>query len=157
MLAIVIQKSPMIDWHAFAPEVVIIIGALTILIADLFLKKRSSWKTSNIAALTFLVALIPVITLAIDGTNRSMFGGSYIVDNQALAFKAFFLVGAYISVLLSGDYIREGDYFQAEFWFLLTMSVLGMSTLSSSRDLISICFYRDCYYSNIRLGILAKT
>ncbi|MBP9115037.1 MAG: NADH-quinone oxidoreductase subunit N [Acidimicrobiia bacterium] len=138
MLAIVIQKSPMIDWHAFAPEVVIIIGALTILIADLFLKKRSSWKTSNIAALTFLVALIPVITLAIDGTNRSMFGGSYIVDNQALAFKAFFLVGAYISVLLSGDYIREGDYFQAEFWFLLTMSVLGMSTLSSSRDLISL-------------------
>ena len=135
MLAV---NSPAIDWHAFAPEVVIAIGAIVILIADLFLKKRSSWKTSNIAALTFLAALIPVVTLALDGANRSMFGGAYIVDNQALAFKAFFLIGAYISVLLAGDYIREGDYFQAEFWFLLTMSVLGMTSIASARDFISL-------------------
>jgi NADH-quinone oxidoreductase subunit N len=135
MLAV---NSPAIDWHAFAPEVVIAIGAIVILIADLFLKKRTSWKTSNIAALTFLVALIPVVTLALDGANRSMFGGAYVVDNQALAFKAFFLIGAYISVLLAGDYIREGDYFQAEFWFLLTMSVLGMTSIASARDFISL-------------------
>lgn len=135
MLAV---NSPAIDWHAFAPEVVIGIGAIVILIADLFLKKRTSWKTSNIAALTFLVALIPVVTLALDGANRSMFGGAYVVDNQALAFKAFFLIGAYISVLLAGDYIREGDYFQAEFWFLLTMSVLGMTSIASARDFISL-------------------
>jgi NADH-quinone oxidoreductase subunit N len=109
MLAI---SSPLIDWHAFAPELVLVAGAIAILIVDLFLKKRSSWKTSKIAALTFLVALIPVVTLAFDGADRSMFGGAYIVDNQALAFKAFFLIGAYICVLLSSDYIREGDFFQ---------------------------------------------
>ena len=134
MLAI---SSPLIDWHAFAPELVLVAGAIAILIVDLFLKKRSSWKTSKIAALTFLVALIPVVTLAFDGADRSMFGGAYIVDNQALAFKAFFLIGAYICVLLSSDYIREGDFFQSEFWFLMTASVLGMSALTSSRDLIS--------------------
>lgn len=138
MLSEVTQNSPAIDWHGIAPELIVVIGALTILIVDLFLKKRSSWKTSNIAALTFLAALIPVVTLALDGANRTMFNGAYVVDNQALAFKAFFLIGAYICVLLSGDYIREGDYFQAEFWFLLTMSVLGMTTLASSRDLISL-------------------
>lgn len=50
MLAI---SSPLIDWHAFAPELVLVAGAIAILIVDLFLKKRSSWKTSKIAALTF--------------------------------------------------------------------------------------------------------
>ena len=39
MLAI---SSPLIDWHAFAPELVLVAGAIAILIVDLFLKKRSA-------------------------------------------------------------------------------------------------------------------
>ncbi len=48
-----------------------------------------------------------------------MFGGAYVVDNYALALKAFFLVATYITILLSVDYIDEGDYYQGEFYFLL--------------------------------------
>lgn len=134
----VIDKAPAIDWHALAPEIVLACVAILVLVIDLFLKKRTSWRSSNVAAIGLLAALIPVITLAIDGTNRSLFGGAFVVDNYALAFKAFFIIGAYITVLIGGDYIREGDYFQSEFWFLLLCSVLGMSALASSRDLISL-------------------
>lgn len=138
MVLAIADKAPLIDWHALAPEITLACVAILVLVFDLFLKKSSSWRTSKFAAIGILAALIPVITLAIDGTNRSLFGGAYVVDNFALAFKAFFIIGAYLVVLIGADYIREGDYFQSEFWFLLLVSVLGMSAISSSRDLISI-------------------
>jgi len=138
MVLAIAEKAPLIDWHALAPEIMLASVAILILIIDLFLKKSSSWRSSNVAAIGILASLIPVITLAIDGTNRSLFGGAFVVDNFALAFKAFFIIGAYLVVLIGGDYIREGDYFQSEFWFLAVVSVMGMSALASSRDLISI-------------------
>ena len=85
-----------------------------------------------------LAALIPVITLAFDGTRRELFGGAFVVDNYALALMGFFLVVAYVSLLMSADYIGEGDYYQGEFYFLLLTSVLGMIVMASARDLISI-------------------
>ena len=50
----------------------------------------------------------------------------------------FFLVVAYLSILMSADYIGEGDYYQGEFYFLLLTSVLGLVVMASARDLISI-------------------
>lgn len=135
---IMTNVAPAIDWHALAPEITLAVVAILVLIVDLFLSKRSAWKTSNVAAIGLLVSLIPVITLALDGSNRSLFSGAYVVDNYALAFKAFFIIGGYLVVLLGADYIREGDYFKSEFWFLMLVSILGMSSLASSRDLITL-------------------
>ena len=97
-----------------------------------------AWTSSRIASIGVLAALIPVITLAFDGARRELFGGAFVVDNYALALMGFFLVVAYISILLSADYIGEGDYYQGEFYFLLLTSVLGMVVMASARDLISI-------------------
>ena len=130
--------NPAIDWHAFAPDIVLVATVVVILLADLLLPDRSVWQTSRIAAVGVLGALIPVITLAVDGHNRSMFGGAYVVDNYAIALKGFFLVVAYITILISVDYISEGDYYQGEFYFLLITAVLGMSVMTSARDLITL-------------------
>ena len=68
-----------------------------------------------------------------------MFGGAYVVDNYALALKALLpRRRATSSMLLSVDYIDEGDYYQGEFYFLLLTSVLGMIVMASARDLITI-------------------
>ena len=85
-----------------------------------------------------LGALIPVLTLAADGADRSMFGGAFVVDNYALVFKGFFLVVAYFALLVSFDYIGEGDYYRGEYYVLLLTSVLGLLVMASARDLISI-------------------
>jgi NADH-quinone oxidoreductase subunit N len=130
--------NPAIDWHAFAPDIVLVATIVVILVADLLLPNRNAWQTSRIAALGVLGALIPVLTLAVDGHNRSMFGGAYVVDNYALALKGFFLIVAYITILISVDYIAEGDYYQGEFYFLLLTSVLGMSIMASGRDLVTL-------------------
>ena len=47
-------------------------------------------------------------------------------------------MAAYVTLLLSVDYIGEGDYYQGEFYFLMLTSVLGMLVMASARDLITI-------------------
>ena len=130
--------SPVFDWHALTPDIVIVATLAIILIADMLLPEREAWRTSTIAAVGLLAALVPIATLAYDGTTRSMFGGAYVVDNYALALKAFFIIAAYITVLISVDYINEGDYYKGEFYFLLLVSTFGMSIMASSRDLVSL-------------------
>jgi NADH-quinone oxidoreductase subunit N len=130
--------NPHIDYHALAPEIVLSATIVVVLVADLLFPDRERWQTSRVATIGVLGALIPVLTLAADGTDRSMFGGAYVVDNYALVFKGFFLVATYVTILLSSDYIAEGDYYQGEYWFLLLTSVLGMVAMASARDLITI-------------------
>ena len=73
-----------------------------------------------------LAALVPVVTLAASGHDRYMFGGAYAVDHYAIALKGFFLVATYITILLSVDYINEGDYYKGEFYVLLLTSAFGL-------------------------------
>ena len=67
-----------------------------------------------------------------------MFGGGFVVDPYSLVFQGFFLAAAYVSMLLSVDYIGDGDYYQGEYYVLLLTSLLGMMVMASARDLVSI-------------------
>ena len=49
-----------------------------------------------------------------------------------------FLIAGYVTVLLSSNYISEGDYWEGEYYLLLVSSVLGMTVMASARDLITI-------------------
>ena len=44
----------------------------------------------------------------------------------------------YVVLLMSADYIEDGDYYEGEFSFLLLSSLLGMVVMSSARDLVTI-------------------
>ncbi len=80
MLGVVAQVAafdrPPIDWHAVAPELVLLaVGAVATLV-DVTLLDRGRKYSPSIAGLGFLAALVPVITLAVDGQDRVMFGGA---------------------------------------------------------------------------------
>ncbi len=129
--------NPSIDYHALAPEIVVTATIIICLLVDLFVPSRPQL-VARIASLGVLGALIPVLTLAADGADRSMFGGAIVVDNYALAFQGFFLVVAYLSLLLSFDEIGEGDYYRGEYYVLMLTSVLGLLVMAMARDLVSI-------------------
>ncbi|HET6835159.1 MAG TPA: NADH-quinone oxidoreductase subunit N [Acidimicrobiales bacterium] len=129
---------PVIDWHALAPELVMTAVLCIVLVADLFLPEDRKAVLPSLAGLGLLAALIPVLTLAVDGADRTMFGGAYVVDNFALVVKALFLVAGYVTVLQSTNYIAEGDYAEGEYYFLLLSSILGMTVMGSARDLVTI-------------------
>jgi NADH-quinone oxidoreductase subunit N len=130
--------TPTVDWHALAPEIVLVGTMVVLVLADAIGLDRSRAFMSALTGLGLLGALIPLATLAADGSVRVMFGGSYVVDSMALVLKALFLVSAYLVVLLSINYVAEGDYWESEYYTLLVCSVLGMTVMASSRDLIGI-------------------
>src|SRR6478735_9380107 len=129
--------NPVFDWHALAPEIILVATIAAVLLADLVVPDRDAWQSSRIASIGVLAALIPVITLAADGDDRFLFGGAYAVDHYALALKGFFLVATYITILISVDYIG-GDYYKGEFYVLLLTSTFGMMIMASARDLITL-------------------
>ncbi len=105
-------NTPLIDWHALAPEIVVSVGGLVLILLDAVKLDRAKPLMAPIADLTLLGALIPLITLAVDGQTRVLFDGSYVVDPMALLLKALFLVSGYVVVLLSTNYVAEGDYWE---------------------------------------------
>jgi len=141
MLALLAQadgfQAPTLDFHALAPEIVLVGALVVVLVADLVME-RDKWLVPVLAGLGVLAALVPVVTLALDGPDRMLFDGAYAVDDYALVFKALFLVAGYLVILLSTNYIAEGDYHEGEYYFLLLSALLGMVVMASARDLISI-------------------
>jgi NADH-quinone oxidoreductase subunit N len=129
---------PEVDFHALAPEIVLTGAIVAVLLADLFTREGARGIVPSIAGLGLLASLVPVLTLAVDGAERAMFGGAYTVDDFSLVLKALFLLSGYVVVLLSTNYIAEGDYAEGEYYFLLLCSILGMVVMASSRDLVSI-------------------
>ncbi|MFM8627149.1 MAG: NADH-quinone oxidoreductase subunit N [Actinomycetota bacterium] len=130
--------APTIDYHALAPEIILAAGIVVVLLADLFLPEARKSLISPLASTSLLAAFIPVLTLALSDGPRMMFDGRYVVDDFSLVIKGLFLLAGYVVVLLSADYLRDGDYHIGEFWFLMLSSLLGMVMMASSRDLVSI-------------------
>lgn len=134
--------APPFDAHAFAPEIVLVAVLALVLVVDLFVDDAGGI-VASLTSWGFLGALVPVATLAWSGHGADVFagsaaGGSYLVDNYALVLKALFLVSGYLVVLLSTNYIGEGDYWESEYYVLLLSSVLGMTIMASARDLITM-------------------
>ncbi len=125
-----------IDYLALSPELIVIATMVTVLALDLMLPRPKKYWTATVAVAGTALALVPLAILAFDGEVRSMFDGSYVVDEFALVLKSLFLVAAYIVFLMSHNYIESERYYQGEYYFLLLASVLGSLVMASSRDLI---------------------
>ncbi len=138
MLAAAGFHVPNLDYHALAPEIVVAATLAVVLVADLFLDDDNKWLLSNVSGWGLLVALFFTIELGARGHTASMVGGAYVVDDFALVLKGLFLVVGYIVLLMSANYVEEGDYYEGEFYFLILCSLLGMVVMSSARDLITI-------------------
>ncbi|MFN3257196.1 MAG: NADH-quinone oxidoreductase subunit N [Ilumatobacter sp.] len=131
--------APPIDWHAIAPELILVVGINLVLFIDLNLSESKKWTMATLSGFVMLAAFIPVVTLALDdGPARELFDGRYVIDDYALVLKALFLLTAYVVILMSQNELEEGNYYQGEFYVLMLCSVLGMVMMTSARDLISI-------------------
>jgi NADH-quinone oxidoreductase subunit N len=125
-----------IDYLALAPELVIVATMLAVFTLDLLLTRPKKFWTATVAVAGTALAAVPLVILAAEGTTRSMFDGSYVVDEFAVILKGVFIVSAYIVLLMSHHYIESDRFYQGEYYFLLLSSVLGSLVMASARDLI---------------------
>ena len=82
MLASLLQgmpfDSPSVDFHALAPELVLTGAIVAVLLADLFTPEGSRGIVPSIAGIGLLAALVPVLTLALDGADRVATSPAYL-------------------------------------------------------------------------------
>ena len=131
--------TPHVDFHAVAPEIILTGVLVVVILYDLFVDETRKFLIPTIAAFGVLGAMLPLISLALEGDDvRTMFGGAYVSDDFALVLKGLFLASGYLVLLMSNRYIEEGDYHRGEYYTLLLSSLLGMVVMCSARDLIGI-------------------
>ncbi|HEY7477253.1 MAG TPA: NADH-quinone oxidoreductase subunit N [Actinomycetota bacterium] len=125
-----------VDYHAIAPPLLLGATVLIVLIVDAFLPARGKWLAMPVSLVGVVASLVAALTLI--GTDTSTFGGHYVVDNFTVLFQIFFLSAAVVVLALSLRYIREGGFYQGEYYFLLLTAFLGCVLMPASRDLLML-------------------
>ena len=126
-----------IDYHAILPELIVSGTLVLALLLDSFTSEGRKASVMVLSLLGAIAALVATFTL-IPGPGRSTFGGMFVVDDFAILFKVFFLTVAIIVLAISLRYVRDGRFYQGEYYFLLMTSFLGCLLMPSSRDLVML-------------------
>jgi len=119
----------------FAPEIILAVLAVLVIILDLFIQ-RKGW----LAALS-IVGLLISAGFAVglwNETPRTIFNSMLAVDNYAVFFKILFSGIAILVILASKDYVSRFPRFQGEYYALILLSALGMMLMASTTELISL-------------------
>ncbi|PWT84587.1 MAG: NADH-quinone oxidoreductase subunit N [Blastocatellia bacterium] len=123
------------DFYYILPELVLTIGALVVLIADVLLPRGSK----ILVAVTLLAIAATVVSLApFANVHVEVANGLLAVDQFALFFKVAFLAAAALTVLMSVRYLEVEGASPGEYYFLILCATLGMMIMASGIDLITI-------------------
>jgi NADH-quinone oxidoreductase subunit N len=120
---------------AILPEILLVVLALVVLIADLVLKEEQRRMLGWVTAGGLLFVIIPLLFFfrPTDGATF-MWGGAIRVDMLGFVFKLLAFFGAAITAILAMDYEVIGK--RGELYLLLIISTLGMSVMVMAADLI---------------------
>jgi NADH-quinone oxidoreductase subunit N len=123
------------------PEITVIITAMAVLVADLFLPERLRRGVSYLSLAGLAAAA--VVLLAEVPMNGSLLGGQFGMDSVAWWFKLFFLVSGFFTVVLSMDLLHGRAKFRmrgigspGEYYTVLLLTICGMMFLVSARDMV---------------------
>lgn len=123
-----------LSFTAIAPQIIVIITALIVLLAELFIKKKSV--LAYLSLLGILVAA--AASWRIWDGREHMFQTMAVADGYSLFLNLVFLVTAALSVLVSIHYlVREGINY-GEYYALLLLATGGMMLMGSATDLITV-------------------
>jgi NADH-quinone oxidoreductase subunit N len=119
---------------AFAPELVLLCGALGLFV--ICLGQSRARPARRVALATSLAAV--AATVCCFSREATLFSGAYRVDLFSQSLKAVFAVGFMLIVLMNGglDDIREEV--KPEYYLFLAISVSGLMMLVSCIDLITL-------------------
>ena len=124
------------DFFYLLPEIVLTIGALVLLLADLMVPRDKqsilAWVALTVLGAT-AVALVPVA-----GVNVQVSRGLIAVDTFALFFKVLFLIAAALTVLMSVRFLEVEGTRAGEYYFLILCATLGMMFMAGGTDLITL-------------------
>ena len=133
-------------------ELILAFSIMLLLIIGVF-KKKSSSLIYYLSILTLLIIFI--LSLSLFGKNStSLFINSYKIDYLSTFMKGLLYLSGIFVMLSSTRYLILFQIFKIEYPILLLSSILGMSIMISSNDLI--VFYMGLELQSLALYVLAS-
>ena len=140
-----------LDYTPVLPEVLLLVGACAVMIADLYVKDEG--RRTSVVLAQILLGLCALATLFVDSGTRNrlvLFDGHFIVDHLANLLKIVCYLSVSAALVYSRSYLEERRLLRGEFISLLLFSLLGMMVLISAGsfltvflglELMSLCLY----------------
>ena len=143
------QNAQSIDYAAILPVLIVALGALVVLLADLFVqderrKADLAWLTSGILVIGLFaelglwvggVANKPRLTFCTTSSHVSVLGCSYSADSFSLTIQTLLLAGTLLTVLMAP---RRFKVPFGEYHFLILCSLTGALVMAAARDFITM-------------------
>ncbi|MFA9407364.1 MAG: NADH-quinone oxidoreductase subunit N [Candidatus Dadabacteria bacterium] len=118
------------------PELSLIIAGLIIIVLDPVLRGPAKKNVFGIALLGLAIGFI--LNLKRFGVPETAFSGALSLDQFAAYFNVIFLIGAFLAVILSKDYLSNISKYSNEFYALILFSTSGMMILSSAQEFMTL-------------------
>ncbi|MBW2191232.1 MAG: NADH-quinone oxidoreductase subunit N [Deltaproteobacteria bacterium] len=122
-----------------SPLLLLVAAGLAIMLVDAFTKERA--ELASVTAVSLFVAAALAGTMLASGNVApapDVITRYLAVDQLALFFDVVICVGAGLSVLLAGGYLREHGFERGEFYVLVLFTAFGAMVLARAVDLLSI-------------------
>ena len=125
-----------LNMTAALPAVQLVVGAVVLLLIDVFLPARRRNLTGWLALVGVLVSL--AITVVNDNQGGEAFGGMFVADSFTHFVNLVVLLSAALGILLAMDYLRRARINRSEYYLLLLFTSSGMMFMAGANDLIVV-------------------
>jgi NADH-quinone oxidoreductase subunit N len=126
-----------LNYAAIAPESIVSVAAVVIMLVDAFSKKGARKINAGITLVGLALALIAVIGLNSVGRG-SYFSGMIVVDPIRVFFSVTILIVSIAVTLLASQFLRDEALPPGEFFALILFATAGMLLLAGAGDLVTI-------------------
>ncbi|MBD1108970.1 NADH-quinone oxidoreductase subunit NuoN [Pelagibacterales bacterium SAG-MED50] len=134
------------------PEIFVSLSIMFLLVLGVF-KNDSSKLIFNISLLVLLITATITLNETSNIDHTTLFNNSVVIDHMSSLMKIITLVGAFLVLVISFNYLKTFKIFKIEYPILILSSVLGMMVMISSNDLM--VFYIGLELQSLALYVLA--
>jgi len=127
---------PAINMAVIAPEVILSLFAMALLLINVFVKGESKGYLGYLSLAGIVISLFSLLSGWNSATDS--FSGTIVQDNFAIFFKAIFLISAAMSILITDKYLQREDCNQGEIYPLILFATVGMMLMAAGTDLMVI-------------------
>jgi NADH-quinone oxidoreductase subunit N len=137
-----------IDYAAITPVLIVALGALAVLLTDLFVGARRKADLAWLTAAVLVVGLCaelglwiggaatkPRLTFCTTSSHTTVLGCSYSVDSFSLTIQTLLIAGTLLTVLMAP---RSFKVPFGEYHFLILCSLTGALVMAAARDFITM-------------------
>src|SRR6266536_1435292 len=131
--------TPDISLTLIAPELIIGIAGVVVMMVDAFTRRGQRWLTGTLSIISLLASLVASIWLwNAWPAQRTAFNGMIVLDELRLSFTLIFLIVALLTILISSVWIETEKLPAGEFHSLLLFATCGMMLMASAGDLVIV-------------------